>query len=51
MAIYETKYKTENGKTRKVVKDAKASKSGAAGAVSGADNKNQTAGNTGKQGA
>ena len=47
MAIHETKYETKNGKTRKVKKE----KSGAAGSTPGADNKNQTAGNTGKQGA
>ena len=47
MAIYETKYKTENGKTRKV-KDAKASKCGAGGPEPSAEGKTKKDGNTGK---
>ena len=47
MGVRVTKYETKNGKTRKV----KTGKNGAAESTSGADNKNQTAGNSGKQGA
>jgi hypothetical protein len=46
MGIHVTKYKTENGKTRKV-KDNKTSKSGAPGSNSGAD-KNNPPGNPAK---
>jgi hypothetical protein len=49
MGVHVTKYKTENGKTRKI-KDNKTSKNGAAGSTSGADkNSQQTA--SAKQGA
>jgi len=50
MGIHTTKYETKDGKTRKVKKDVKTSKSGAGGSTPPAGN-NPPAGTPGKQGA
>ena len=47
MGIHVTKYETKNGKTKKV----KSGKNPAAGSTPGAENKNPSAANNGKQGA
>jgi hypothetical protein len=55
MGIHTTKYKTENGKTKKVKGDSAsknaAPKNGAAGSTPGADGKSSQPGNPAKQGA
>ncbi|MCL2277552.1 MAG: hypothetical protein FWC21_06595 [Treponema sp.] len=51
MAIHITKYEKKDGKVRKIKHGKNGTSGGSAGSTPVADNKNQQAGNSGKQGA